>query len=153
MVCGVCDARLVFGMMLWSHIRTEHLLLPSNSRNCPVCAQLLDTPELRTHLAQLHPSVHCYLCDKAFSSYKSYIGHCSMDKHKHQPEEKPKATCGLCKNVMSTGKVLMRHLLTCHLQQPSRTACRYCGQMLRILQLKAHLETDHPQVICLLCGV
>lgn len=151
-VCGMCEAGAGGRGSIWNHIRTVHLQLPQNLQYCPVCARLVDKSERDSHMARMHPEVICHTCTKSFPGYKSYFRHFYFTRHYLSKCGKQEATCGLCEYSWSDGKSLMMHIVTCHLQLPRKQACNFCGLLISRDNFDDHLQNDHPEVICLICG-
>lgn len=153
LLCGICEAKPNSPSKLWTHIKTRHLQLPTNTQYCPVCAQLITNADFNAHQAQQHPSVYCNFCDAVFPSFFPYRSHFNFIHCKGNSQvEAAKVICGMCEKAFPTGNYLMYHIYSRHLGLTRRTVCQYCGEIVVYKEEREHARAKHSVIPCRKCG-
>ncbi|XP_045456202.1 zinc finger protein 761-like [Melitaea cinxia] len=157
---------------------------------CPVCGKVVRYDTMKTHLLTHgeRPAIKCYECDKTFASQSSYYHHMKLTKthagnnalkikcplcdrgfrtkadcrdhvnYRHRGKSNHK--CDICNKIMSTGRLLRRHMRETHYGQkkvkPRKIyLCQTCGKVCRdVTALREHesLHTGEKLLTCKLCG-
>ena len=110
--------------------------------------------ELQAHCLLHHPSIPCYRCSAVFGSFTAYNSHFNDFHNLAARERKPALdiVCGLCLQRHCKLSSFAKHVFTVHFADSrDGEVCLYCWQVLPLVSLNEHINTQHEYIQCRIC--